>query len=108
MLLLNLVRMIRVYCHKMILVARSPFFNSMLMGGMMESKSEVIEIHDVSRDAFLEVINMIYAGRLALNHENVYELLQASEYTVYQLKGSKLWKILLMMRQQSTYCHHEL
>ncbi len=68
-----------VYCHKMILVARSPYFRSMLLGGMMESKCEVIEIHDISRDAFLEVINMIYTGKTrALNHENVYELLQAS------------------------------
>jgi hypothetical protein len=76
------------YGHKMILVARSPYFRSMLLGGMMESKCNAITIHDVSYDIFLEVLHCIYTGKANnLTHNNVFELLQAAElYCLTDLK----------------------
>lgn len=76
------------YGHKMILVARSPYFRSMLLGGMMESKCNVITIHDVSCNIFFEVLHYIYTGKPSnLTHDNAFELLQAAElYCLTDLK----------------------
>merc|ERR1711916_179877 len=69
-----------IHGHKMMLVARSPYFRSMLLGGMMESKCNLITIHDVSYNIFLEVLHCIYTGKANnINNENVFELLQAAE-----------------------------
>ena len=70
------------------LVARSPYFRSMLLGGMMESKCNLITIHDVSYNIFLEVLHCIYTGKANnINNENVFELLQAAEiYCLTDLK----------------------
>ena len=77
-----------IHGHKMMLVARSPYFRSMLLGGMMESKCNLITIHDVSYHIFLEVLHCIYTGKANnINNENVFELLQAAEiYCLTDLK----------------------
>ncbi len=68
-----------VYAHRMMLVSRSPYFRSMLLGNMAESKKGKIEIPNISHAVFLAIMTFVYTGQIEFNHENAFELLEASE-----------------------------
>ncbi|CAH1783207.1 unnamed protein product [Owenia fusiformis] len=74
-----------VYAHKVILGAASDVFKSMFYGELKET-SNVIDIPDISRNVFLEIMRCIYYGEVKLNPENVLEVLYgAKKYQVLEL-----------------------
>jgi len=55
-----------IYAHKAVLSARSQYFNAMFRreSGMKESKNNIIEIHDYTKDIFSLMLEFIYSNRI--------------------------------------------
>jgi len=51
-------------CHKVVLVARSPFFRALLQSGMEETVSNKITLTDISPELFRHVRRFLYSGQL--------------------------------------------
>ncbi len=76
-----------IYAHRVILVTRSPYFRSMLLGKMSESNKDIITIPKISCKIFNDIMIFIYSGNVDITCENVFELLESSElFCLTQLK----------------------
>jgi hypothetical protein len=71
--------------HKAIICARSKFFHSLCLGGLKESKQEVIQINEVSPDAFSTILRFLYSNAIDFN--------AAEHFIVDVLKASFLFDI---------------
>jgi len=86
--LLLLLKIKKVYAHKIILSARSEHFRIMLNSGMKESKSCEIQVPNVSLLVFMECLKFIYTGEVSITVDNTVDLLAASNYfKLDRLKG---------------------
>jgi ankyrin repeat protein len=75
--------------HKHILVARSAYFQSLLMGGLVESQSDLIVISDVAFEPFKVVIKYLYTLSLDLEDAGEYItdiFMVASKYSIVALR----------------------
>ncbi|XP_063685339.1 kelch-like protein 3 [Bolinopsis microptera] len=66
-------------CHKVILAARSRYFNSMFLSGMTECNQEEIEIKGVSPEIMSILIDYTYTGQVTIDVYNVQELVLAAD-----------------------------
>jgi hypothetical protein len=62
--------------HKLILRIRSDYFNSMLGGGLRESRNSTIDIQDCTAEIFTEVLRFIYTGECDINEDNCIGILE--------------------------------
>lgn len=53
-----------VHAHRTILFARSEYFRRMLTGGYRESADEMIVVHGIGHDVFVNVLYFLYTGKL--------------------------------------------
>ena len=53
------------YCHKLILSARSPVFLAMFQADMKENRSKKVNIPDVKKEVFSEMLRFIYTGKVS-------------------------------------------
>lgn len=74
--------------HRNILAARSNFFKALLQSEMIESKTGVMELHDIDATLFKEFLLYLYSGRLPVltvdKAKLVYEI--GDKYFVEELK----------------------
>ena len=78
-------------CHKMILSARSPVFNRMLLSEMKEKASGVVDLTDTTPEVVRELLEFIYTGNCCIDGnadpEIVCGLLEAADkYELEHLK----------------------
>ncbi|XP_061169051.1 kelch-like protein 24 [Saccostrea echinata] len=66
------------HCHRLILAAMSPYFDAMFSSGMIESQNHKVNIQNVPSSTFNLILQFIYSGTLALDEENVGDVLQTS------------------------------
>ncbi|XP_062603562.1 kelch-like protein 24 [Saccostrea cucullata] len=66
------------HCHRLVLAAMSPYFDAMFSSGMIESQNHKVNIKNVPSSTFDIILQFIYSGTLALNEENVGDVLQTS------------------------------
>ena len=77
-----------IYAHLLILSVRCTILASMFTNGMKESHSKIAEILDIPFDPFLLFLEYIYTGRIQLNKNVAFHLLNASnKYCTYRLKA---------------------
>lgn len=77
--------------HKTILSTRSPVFARMFASQFKESKENRVVIEEVDEQAFKELLNYIYTGRVENLHENASELLIAAEKVGFRLIETFYW-----------------
>jgi hypothetical protein len=63
----------------LILAAASEYFDTMFYGGFQESHVEDIPLHGVDAATFEEVLRYAYKGEVAIDEDNVHNVLCASE-----------------------------
>ena len=65
----------RIFAHRSVLAACSPYFYAMFNGELLESKQRVVHLKDVQKDILELLINFAYGGNLQVTVENVQSLL---------------------------------
>jgi hypothetical protein len=74
--------------HKLLICARSQYFNNMLTGGLIESTLDVIPFIDVSYHVLRSIFEFCYTDDLNCTAETVMDLLMSSRvYGIERLKG---------------------
>jgi len=74
--------------HKLLVCARSEYFNNMLTGGLMESQLAVVPFHDVAYNVMRSIFEFCYTDDLNCTAETVMDLLMSSRvYGIERLKG---------------------
>ncbi|GMR31454.1 hypothetical protein PMAYCL1PPCAC_01649, partial [Pristionchus mayeri] len=69
----------KIYVSKQYLSLHSPFFNSLFYGEFVEKDKKEIELKDVDREEFLEILNVIYPSYGTIKDENVQFLLKLGD-----------------------------
>ncbi|XP_078606382.1 kelch repeat and BTB domain-containing protein 8-like isoform X1 [Branchiostoma floridae x Branchiostoma japonicum] len=64
-------------CHRAVL-ASMPFFRTMLSSNFTESRSGVVQLHDVNPDSFSKILDFLYHGKLCITKDDVESLVQAA------------------------------
>ncbi|GMR54597.1 hypothetical protein PMAYCL1PPCAC_24792, partial [Pristionchus mayeri] len=62
-----------------ILAANSPFFNSLFYGDFKEKNKEEIELNDIDREEFLELLHVIYPSRKPIRGDSAEYLLKLGD-----------------------------
>ncbi|XP_069113805.1 kelch-like protein 24a [Argopecten irradians] len=67
-------------CHKAILAAVSPFFDTMFLSGMRETDADEIDIYGVKKTDFRRILNAVYLGEEDISVTNVESLISTCSY----------------------------
>ncbi|ELU02939.1 hypothetical protein CAPTEDRAFT_63102, partial [Capitella teleta] len=67
-------------CHRLVLMAASPFFETMFRSELKESKQGEIDFDFLNAEIAGKVVDYFYSGEIDINSVNVSDLLEASEY----------------------------
>lgn len=71
---------VRVMAHRVILSARSSFFNVMLTGDSIESRSGEIYLAEFSEEVIISVVEFLYSGQLRTSNNSILELIYLADY----------------------------
>lgn len=72
--------------HKCMLAIRSPVFQRMFNTDMLESKTNIVNIDDISQDVFVQLLKYIYTGTADVNKYATELFLAAEKYLIDDLK----------------------
>ena len=64
--------------HRAVLAACSPYFNTMFTSTLGEPNSQCIDLQRTSPNAFKELLEFMYTGRIDVNENNIEDILEAS------------------------------
>ena len=84
-----------IYAHKIILISRSKYFNSLFQGLLKESNENELFIDKFSYSIFFEIIKYIYTAEFNCDGSNIIELLEASNYYLLDDLKKELIEILI-------------
>jgi kelch-like protein 20 len=70
----------RIFAHRVILSACSPYFRAMFTGDLSESKLPEVTIRDVDENAMELLIEFCYSSKIIVEESNVQSLLPAGQY----------------------------
>jgi len=78
----------QIYCHRVVLAARSDYFSALYSHGFREAKEGVIEIGDLSHESMLSLLRYFYSDTLPIDMDKLIELLTLCErFSVPSLKS---------------------
>lgn len=66
--------------HRVVIAAGSPVLNAMLYGGLKESTENEITLPSIDAETFKALVSFIYTGKINIDPENCYKILDASNY----------------------------
>ncbi|ELU17574.1 hypothetical protein CAPTEDRAFT_106809, partial [Capitella teleta] len=66
-------------CHKLILIAASPYFETMFQSGLKESQEQEVELKFSDADTIRMLVEYIYSNEIEITEDNVETLVDASE-----------------------------
>ncbi|ELT88160.1 hypothetical protein CAPTEDRAFT_64348, partial [Capitella teleta] len=67
-------------CHKVVLMAASPFFDTMFQSGLKEGAEQNIKLDFADSDIIKILVEFFYTGDIELNEENIKALVAGSEF----------------------------
>ncbi|ELT89474.1 hypothetical protein CAPTEDRAFT_99459, partial [Capitella teleta] len=67
-------------CHKVVLMAASPFFETMFQSGLKEGAEQNIKLDFADSDIIKILVEFIYSGDIELSAENIKALVAGSEF----------------------------
>ncbi|XP_014258325.1 kelch-like ECH-associated protein 1 isoform X2 [Cimex lectularius] len=68
----------RLQAHKVMLAAASPYFKAMFTGGLKETQSSTVTLHDICPSIMTRLIGFIYTGQIHITELAVCQLLPAA------------------------------
>lgn len=66
-------------CHKVVLMASSPYFFAMFISNMAEHDKDTVDIGGVSHEIFSVLLDFIYSGEIKVTEDNCEELFIAAD-----------------------------
>ncbi|XP_078615368.1 kelch repeat and BTB domain-containing protein 8-like [Branchiostoma floridae x Branchiostoma japonicum] len=84
-------------CHRLVLVACSPYFASMFTGGFSEAKQQTVSLQEIDAGCMEEILNYAYSGTVQVNRTNARELYLASD--LLQVEHVRSTCLQFMMNQ---------
>ncbi|XP_075054649.1 kelch-like protein 35 isoform X2 [Mixophyes fleayi] len=66
-------------CHRVVLSSKSPYFRAMFSNSLKETNLNNVTLRDVSASTLGLVLDFMYEGKLALQEDNVQDVLQVSD-----------------------------
>ena len=69
--------------HKVILGTSSPFWTAMFERGFKEQDADKVSLGNVSSDAFTQIMNYVYTGKIVVSTETVGQLYEAADFLSY-------------------------
>lgn len=85
---------IRIPAHKVVLAAASSYFEAMFTAGMVESRENVIELHNIDASSIQSIVEFMYTSKIEISEDNVQSLLPASTIIQVELVRSECCKFL--------------
>jgi len=75
--------------HRAIVAAGSPVFHAMLYGNMKESNEKEIPLPSVDSETFKALLSFMYTGKIEMDSENCFSILEAAHYFNVAALGNK-------------------
>ena len=66
-------------CHRIILASSSSYFQALLTHKFKENNLHSVEIHNIDAEIFSMLLHYIYSGQIEIDHNNVQDILIASD-----------------------------
>ncbi len=71
---------VEIPAHKVIVALASPVLEKIVYGNETFSPADSIKVDDISKESFMQILRYIYTDKINLNDDNVFEILQKSNY----------------------------
>ncbi|KAL5254853.1 hypothetical protein ACHWQZ_G014332 [Mnemiopsis leidyi] len=98
-------------CHKAVLVALIPYFDSMFSSNLFESQANIVSIKDMKSEILQMVIDFSYSGEISMTQSNVEDVLRAASFfQIYSLRNAcckYLTQLLATDNAIGIYCFAE-
>ncbi|ELU08476.1 hypothetical protein CAPTEDRAFT_58016, partial [Capitella teleta] len=69
-----------IQCHKVVLMAASPFFEAMFQSGLEESAEKDINLDFADSDIIRSLVKFFYTGDIKLTAENIKGIIAGNEF----------------------------
>ena len=95
-----------VSAHRAIVVAGSPVFHAicMLYGNMKESNEKEIELQSVDTETFKALLSFVYTGKVELDTNNCYKILEAAQYFIVTSLENKCAEFIAGLLNTKDFC----
>lgn len=80
----------KIFAHRAILAACSPYFRAMFTGELAESRQTEVTIRDIDEVAMELLIDFCYTSHIVVEEGNVQTLLPAGKYQVFKFKKNEI------------------
>lgn len=88
----------RVHSCRMVIMARSHFFKTMLSNGMAESNQAEISLPEISSRTLLHILNFLYTGLIFVDEfktwTEAFEVLAAAKFVLLEEAAEIVWDYL--------------
>ena len=93
-----------VSAHRAIVAAGSPVFHAMLYGSMKESNEKEIELSLVDTETFKALLSFMYTGKVELDTNNCYKILEAAQYFIVTSLENKCAEFIAGLLNTKNFC----
>ena len=94
----------RVTAHRAVVAAASPVLHAMLYGSMKESIDKEIVLPSVDTDTLECSLSFIYTGKLEVNSDNCYKILEAANYFNIDMLESRCVDFIVTLLSSENCC----
>ena len=90
--------------HRAIVAAGSPVFHAMLYGNMKESNQKEVELPSVDTETFKALLSFLYTGKIEMDSENCFSILEAARYFGVAVLESKCADFIVALLNNENCC----